>query len=83
MNLLAACRKSRNTALADLVEFVLFTGVRKSAALGLTWERVDRARGVILLEVTKSGQRREVVLACPAGSSHARIQKLPGDTRRR
>ena len=58
--LLAACKKSRNTALVDLVEFCLFTGVRKGEALGLTWDRVDRARGVIRLEVTKSGQRREV-----------------------
>lgn len=31
--LLAACRKSRNPALADLVEFALFTGVRKGEAL--------------------------------------------------
>jgi integrase len=30
--------------------------------LDLTWERVDRARGVILLDVTKSGKRREVPL---------------------
>jgi hypothetical protein len=26
----------------------------------LTWERVDRARGIALLDVTKSGKRREV-----------------------
>ncbi len=32
--LLAACRKSRNTALADIVEFALFTGVRKSRGAG-------------------------------------------------
>jgi integrase len=30
--------------------------------LGLSWERVDRARGVVLLDVTKSGRRREVPL---------------------
>jgi len=28
--------------------------------LGLTWERVDVSRGVIRLELTKSGRRREV-----------------------
>src|SRR5262249_47839422 len=54
MKLLAACRKSKNKALADLVEFTAFTGLRQGEALGLTWHRVDRARGVIRLEVTKS-----------------------------
>jgi integrase len=70
--LLAACRKSRNVALADLVEFALFTGIRKSEALGLTWDRVDRARGVIRLELTKSGHRREVPLSSNADAVLAR-----------
>src|SRR5207237_4919567 len=48
--LLSACKKSRNSGLADLVEFAVFTGVRKSEALGLTWDRGDRVRGVIRLE---------------------------------
>ena len=60
--LLAACAESRNGDLTDLVEFALFTGLRRGEVLGLTWERVDRARGVILLDVTKSGKRREVPL---------------------
>ena len=46
----------------DLVEFCVFTGLRQAEALELTWERVERARGVILLEETKSGKRREVPL---------------------
>jgi integrase len=70
--LLDACRKSRNGALADLVEFSLFTGVRRGEALGLTWDRVDRARGVIRLEITKSGQRREVPLSSNADAVLAR-----------
>ena len=60
--LLDACRESRNADLTDLVEFALFTGMRRGEVLGLTWERVDRARGVVLLDVTKSGRRREVPL---------------------
>jgi len=60
--LLDACRESRNPALVDLVEFSLFTGLRQAEALGLDWNRVDRSRGVILLEITKSGRRREVPL---------------------
>src|SRR5262249_25704096 len=57
--LLAKCREQKMD-LADLVEFCLLTGLRQSEALGLTWERCDRARGVIRIEETKSGRRREV-----------------------
>src|SRR4029453_3337281 len=60
--LLAAARESRNADLADLIELSLFTGLRQSEALQLTWDRVDRSRGVLLLEVTKSGRRRQVPL---------------------
>jgi integrase len=71
-NLLTACRKSKNKALADLVEFCMFTGVRRGEALALTWDRVDRARGVVRLELTKSGKRREVPLSSNADSVLAR-----------
>ena len=70
--LLSACKKSRNATLGDLVEFSLFTGVRRGEALGLTWDRVDRARGVIRLELTKSGRRREVPLSSNADAVLAR-----------
>jgi len=60
--LLAACRASRNGDLADLVEFSLFTGLRQGEALGLTWDRVERARGVVLVTETKTGKDREVPL---------------------
>jgi integrase len=70
--LLDACRKSRTAHLTDLVEFALFTGMRRGEVLGLTWERVDRARGVVLLDVTKSGKRREVPLNSRADAVLAR-----------
>ena len=70
--LLDACRESRNANLVDLVEFSLFTGLRRSEALALTWDRVDRARGVILLDITKSGKRREVPLNREADAVLAR-----------
>jgi integrase len=60
--LLAAARESRNVDLADLIELSLFTGLRQAEALELTWDRVDRSRGVLLLEVTKSGRRRQIPL---------------------
>jgi integrase len=59
--LLAKCREQKKD-LADLVEFCLLTGLRQSEALDLTWERCDPSRGVIRIEETKSGRRREVPL---------------------
>jgi integrase len=60
--LLAACRTSKNADLVDLVEFTLFTGLRQGEALELTWERVERSRGIILIEETKNDKPREVTL---------------------
>ena len=58
--LLDACRASRNPQLAGIVTIALESGLRKAELLGLTWDRIDLSRGVIRLEVTKSGRRREV-----------------------
>jgi integrase len=74
-SLLAACRESRNPALVDLVEFALFTGLRQSEAVELTWDRVDFSRGVIRLELTKSGKRREVQLN--AGADAVLVRRGP------
>ena len=54
--LLAACGLSKNKALVPLVTVDLHTGLRKGELLGLRWEQVDFARGVIALSRrTKSG----------------------------
>src|SRR4029453_16118288 len=58
--LLEACRASRTKHLASLVTIALESGLRRSELLGLTWDRVDFSRGVLRLEKTKSGKRREV-----------------------
>ena len=58
--LLAACRRSRNAQLYAITILALETGMRQGEVFGLTWERVDFSRGVIQLEVTKSGRRREI-----------------------
>lgn len=58
--LLEACKKSKNPYLHTVVTIALNTGARKAEVLGLTWDRVDFARGVVLFDKTKSGRRREV-----------------------
>jgi integrase len=72
IRLLDACREQKNAALVDLVEFSIYTGLRQGEALGLTCGDVDRSRGVVLLEVTKSGKRRELPLCGPADAILAR-----------
>ena len=59
-SLLEACAKSQNRDLRDIVTMALETGMRQAEIMGLTWERVDFSRGVLRLELTKSGRRREV-----------------------
>jgi len=60
VRLMDACRASRNARLADMVTVALETGLRKGELLALAWDRVDMSRGVVRLEATKSGRRREV-----------------------
>ncbi len=50
----------RSPQLPAVVTLALNTGMRRGEILGLTWDRVDFSRGVLLLEKTKSGHRREV-----------------------
>ena len=61
MRLLDACSESRNKLLLPMVTVDLHTGLRKGELLGLTWAKVDFARGVIALgRRTKSGKGRDV-----------------------
>ncbi len=62
--LLASCRAPKRVEqsphLPAIVTVALNTGMRKGEILGLAWERVDLARGVLLLEKTKTNKRREI-----------------------
>jgi integrase len=58
--LLDSCGRSKNRELKSIVTIALETGLRRAEILGLTWDRVDLSRGVVRLEITKSGKRREV-----------------------
>ena len=64
IRLLDACRESKkNPYLHSIVTVALYTGMRKGEILGLEWDRMDFSRGIILLEQTKSGKRREVPMS--------------------
>ena len=59
--MLAACRASRTKHLAAIVQLAMETGMRRGEIMGLTWESsIDLTRGVIRLERTKGGRRREI-----------------------
>src|SRR5262245_44663990 len=73
--LLDACSKSQNKQLHAIVTVALETGLRKGELLGLTWDRVDFSRGVLRLEKTKSGRRREVPMRQVV---YEVLTKLPG-----
>jgi len=50
------CDKS----IKNIVITALNTGMRKSEILKLTWDRVDLKNRIILLDITKNGERREI-----------------------
>jgi integrase len=88
--LLAACRKSRNRDLYDLVVLALLTGMRESEILGLRRSYVHLPEGGLTLppEVTKTKQPRFVPLVGEALTiAEARVKTkrdyLFGETGRR
>jgi len=77
--LLAACLESRNPCLYDFVVLLLSTGMRKTEALTLTWDRVDFHRALITLTETKNDERRAVPLVGHARErleARARIRRI-------
>jgi integrase len=76
--LLEACRESRNRYLYSITVLALSTGMRKSEILGLTWDRVDFDRGMVVLrpEHTKNNDGRAVPLA---GRAREELRKLADD----
>jgi integrase len=75
--LLTACeaKAPKSPHLLPVVTVALHTGMRKGEILGLTWERVDFARGVLQLEHTKSGRRRDVPMNRAVDEA---LAELPG-----
>ena len=64
--LLMACRESQSPYLYPIVLLAISTGMRKTEASSLTWDRVDLDRQMVLLLETKSDESRPVPLAGPA-----------------
>jgi integrase len=64
--LLSVCRESSNADLYPAVVLALSTGARQAEVMGLTWKRIDLAKGTALLDDTKNGERRVLPLAGPA-----------------
>ena len=61
--------------LKPIVITALNTGMRKSEILHLTWDRVDLKNRIILLDITKNGERREIPV------NNTLFQTLSGLTR--
>lgn len=81
-HLLEACKKSESECLYTVVVLALSTGARKMEILGLKWQDVDLARGVITLQETKNGERRVLILtslALELMKQHAKIRTLHCD----
>ncbi len=78
--LLGACAESDNSQLLSIVTIALETGMRYGEIMGMTWERVDLSRGVIRLDLTKSGRRREVPMR---QAVYDALAKRPGERKGR
>jgi integrase len=71
--LLAACAASHNRVLLPVIVLALATGARKQELLSLTWRDVDLHRERLLLQVTKTGERRSVPVT---GRALTELQQL-------
>lgn len=80
--LLDECRKAaehavstnRSPRLHAVVMVAIHTGMRRGELVGLTWNRVAFSRGVIHLEKTKAGRRREIPMN---GAVYDALSALP------
>jgi integrase len=80
--LLSVCRESSNPDLYPAVVLALSTGARQAEVMGLTWKRIDLARGTALLDETKNSERRVLPLAGPALAllrERAKVRRIDTD----
>jgi integrase len=77
--LLRACEGNDSPNLYPAVVLALSTGMRRGEVKGLTWDQVDLAKGVILLNETKNKERRRVAvrgLALDLLRAHAKVRRI-------
>lgn len=75
----AILRAAKGHELEHLVTVALFTGMRLSELLGLTWEAVDFDRGTIIIDrqLTYSGQRAAGLFQSPKSGKARTITAAP------
>lgn len=76
---LAALQLDENPVAAALLEFLLYTGVRKSEALNARWEHVDLVKKVWFIPRSKNGKHRHVILNAKAVELLQQQPRLPGN----
>lgn len=79
MLLVEAADRSRHEYLKPTILLALYTGMRKSEILGLSWDRVDFENRFVTLTRTKNGQMRHVPLNPAAASVLRDLQSKGGD----
>ena len=60
--LLAACKESKNKMLYLCVVLSISTGMRQGELMTLKWGDIDLKRGIAILQETKNGEKRRVVI---------------------
>jgi integrase len=80
--LLGACRASEYKPLYLMVLFAITTGMRRGELFGLRWQDVDFDRGIAVLQNTKNGDRRSVLIVPEVAEllrEHGKVRKLGND----
>lgn len=79
---LDACRSSSSPDLYPAVVLAISSRMRAGELFGLSWDRVDRNRGRMVLEQTKNGERRVVPLtglALELLKARSKVRRLDTD----
>lgn len=76
---LDALRSEENPVAAAFLEFLLYTGVRKSEALNARWEHVDLTKQIWFIPRSKNGKHRHVILNPKAVELLQKQPRLPNN----